>query len=67
MKIKNFFRYWLLIGLSLITNLLITSFSSPNFYATMGIDTPLRTGMTIAKIFLGIILFGFIIPKSKKK
>lgn len=63
----NFMRFWLLIGLSFILNLLIMSFASPNFYATMGFDTPLRAGMTIGKVILGIILFGFIIPKTSKK
>lgn len=67
MKIKNFFRYWLLIGLSIGLNLLIMSFAKPNFYATMGFDTPLRTVVTIAKLLLGIILFGFVIPKATKK
>ena len=63
----NFIRFCILIGLSVVLNMLIMAFASPNFYATMGFDNPLQIGMTIGKIIIGIVLFGLIIPKSSKK
>lgn len=64
---KNFVRSWVLVGLSIAANYVIMAFASPNFYATMGFDTTLKTVVTLGKILLGIIIFGFIIPKASKK
>lgn len=63
----NFIRFWLLVGLSLALNMLIMAYAKPNFYATMGFENPLQIAVTIGKIVLGIVLFGFIIPKWYRK
>ena len=66
-SVWNFIRFGILLGLSFALNMLIMAFASPNFYATMGYENPLQIGVTIGKIILGIVIFGFIIPKSSKK
>ena len=62
-----FVRYCFIIDFSFVFDLIIMAYGQPNFYATMDIDSPIIAGITVGKILLGIVIFGYFIPKFSKK